>query len=685
MRWTEELAGYMSFDQTDFNQALMEGRRDGARLTLRLTLQIDDIEAFVQGAQNPAQVNREYPTGATASGHKRAWVRSGRLESPDLGGRMNVDWGEFELLAQANKLFDHLHLRMRYRLNLRDPEGRELRLAGFKVIENDPGGDSWRDTTTLFTRIYTGWWRTPYDRADEPGATAPDPWAEEDEAAAKREATSLLATAIVQISRAGFMRELTTFRGTEGSALSQLGDVLRFGECFFGGLAKAYVGPNTVGGQTSFPCDYPPLPCAPQVPEPPWEAVPNRTRAHGGRYALERQIIPFEVEDLPFQLNLHHLRAAAGLTDGNRGPVLLAHGAGVRAEMFYGQPLGETIVDRLLREGYDVWALNWRGSIDFPNNAYTLDEVARYDHPAAVKEVLARTGAPKLRALVHCQGSVSFMIAAVSGYLTDEETKEELVSDVVSSAISLFFEVPDRTWLKQRLTLPAVTLVASGADPQWGIRAVNTAAKVLARISTAAERPCNNAPCQIANFIYGAGWDVLLCHANVDDAVHAWTARELGYTPFSLISQVAESSRYGHIVPSWDRAPASYVSRRPTIRDARFTLLGCTEDTMFEAKGQERTVEFLKDCGVQAAYVPLGGYGHMDAYWGRHAAAEVFPSILDGLSWSETGVDPGERVPARVGRDGGAACAPGLAGRWRARSQGSSDFSAPPPARSRVT
>jgi hypothetical protein len=674
----------MSFDQTDFNQALMEGRRDGARLVLRLTLQIDDIEAFVRGAENSAQVNRAYPQEAVPGGHKRAWVRRGWLDSPDLGGRMNVDWGEFELLGQANKLFDHLHLRMRYRLNLRNPEGRELRLSGFKVIENDPGRDSWGDTTTLFTRIYTGWWRTPHDRDDEPGATRPDPWAEEDEAGAKREEADLLATAVVQISRVGFMRELTTFRGTEGSAVSQLGDVLRFGQCFFGGLAKAYVGPNTVDGQTSFPRDYPPLPCSPEEREPPWERVPDRTRAVEGRYVLERQIVPFDVKDLAFQLNLHHLRAAGGVTNGNRGPVLLAHGAGVRAEMFYGQPLGETIVDRLLREGYDVWALNWRGSIDLPNNSYTLDEVAKYDHPAAVKEVLARTGAPKLRALVHCQGSVSFMMAAVSGYLRDEETKTELVSDVVSSAISLFFEVPDRTWLKQRLTLPVVTRVASGADPQWGIRAVNTAAKLLAGISMWAERPCSNAPCQIANFIYGAGWDVLLCHANVDDAVHAWTARELGYTPLSLISQVAESSRYGHIVPSWGLAPASYVARRPTISDSRFTLLGCTEDTMFEAKGQERTVEFLKDCDVHAAYVPLEGYGHMDAYWGRHAAAEVFPSILDGLSWSETDVDPSERIPSRGGRDRGAACAPGVAGRWRVRSQSSSDFSAPPPARSRV-
>jgi hypothetical protein len=238
----------------------------------------------------------------------------------------------------------------------------------------------------------------------------------------------------------------------------------------------------------------------------------------------------------------------------------------------------------------------------------------------------------------------------------------------------------------ERLTLPVVTRIGKGADPQWGIRAINTAAKVLARVSSRCERPCNNAPCQIANFIYGAGWDVLLCHANVDDKVHAWTARELGYTPFSLISQVAESSRYGHIMPSgWPFAPASYVTAAPAIDATHFTFLGCTGDTMFEALGQERSARFLEDCGVKADYVPLEGYGHMDAYWGRDAARDVFPSILHGLEWSAGGARPSERPRRTPEREPlSPPCVPGLRERRRVRSMLSQPFSAPPPTRSRV-
>ena len=43
-------------------------------------------------------------------------------------------------------------------------------------------------------------------------------------------------------------------------------------------------------------------------------------------------------------------------------------------------------------QGYDVWLGNWRGSIDLPECDYTLDEVARYDHPALIAAVLRETG-----------------------------------------------------------------------------------------------------------------------------------------------------------------------------------------------------------------------------------------------------------------------------------------------------
>ena len=85
---------------------------------------------------------------------------------------------------------------MRYRLLLRDPAGRPLTLHGFKLLEDDPNFDSWRDVTTLFVRLHRGHLAERDERAGE-----------------------LVATGVLRLSAWGFLRELLTFRGTGGSLL----------------------------------------------------------------------------------------------------------------------------------------------------------------------------------------------------------------------------------------------------------------------------------------------------------------------------------------------------------------------------------------------------------------------------------------------------------------------------------
>ena len=137
------------------------------------------------------------------------------------------------------------------------------------------------------------------------------------------------------------------------------------------------------------------------------------------------EVIPFTAGD-GVELNLIHVRGEHAPT---KGPVLLVHGAGVRANIFRA-PSGRTLVDVLLDEGWDVWLENWRASIDIPRRRWTLDDAAVHDHPVAVRTVLEHTKADEVRAVIHCQGSTSFMMSAVSGLVPD-------VSVVVSNAVSL--------------------------------------------------------------------------------------------------------------------------------------------------------------------------------------------------------------------------------------------------------
>src|SRR5688500_6060695 len=92
---------------------------------------------------------------------------------------------------------------------------------------------------------------------------------------------------------------------------------------------------------------------------------------------LQFEIISFEAGD-GFQCNLIHVK---GYRAATRGSVLLVHGAGVSASIFLA-PVNKNIVEFLLEEGFDVWLENWRASIDFAPNHWTLDQAALYDHPA---------------------------------------------------------------------------------------------------------------------------------------------------------------------------------------------------------------------------------------------------------------------------------------------------------------
>ena len=472
--WSETFTGWLAFGQTDFNQAMLPEHREPT--TAGVSVAIPNLNGFLD-AQSDG--------GIRDAAALPAEVTEGYIRCDPFGGELSVRSGIFRAFVPAGQAEprDALHLRMRYELALEGPGDRTYTCEGFKLLENDPGYDSWSDTTTLFVTIHDG---------GEP-----------------------VAVGVLRISPLAFMRELTTFRGSGPSLCKRIGAVLRYQRFFLTSLARTYAGPPVSGSRPSFPQDRvePPWapdrrsPAAPAAPTAP--AAPEFARLPGT--SLGRSIVRFSVPDLDFPLNLHRLRRLD--PDGRpvaptRGPVLLVPGSGVRAEMYYGQPVGPSCAEFLLGRGYDVWVESWRASIDLPPNPYTLDHAAMIDHPLAVTKILdvcAREGGMDvtLKAVVHCQGSISFMMAGVAGRL------DERVTHIVSSAVSLFIDVTQSTWLKQRLAMPLVSAMFPGLDAQWGIRPSTPTAGGFAALAKRMERPCGNPTCQVANYMYGSGWDVL--------------------------------------------------------------------------------------------------------------------------------------------------------------------------------
>src|SRR3954452_17584241 len=274
-----------------------------------------------------------------------------------------------------------------------------------------------------------------------------------------------------------------------------------------------------------------------------------------------------------------------GPRPASREPVLLVHGAGVRSNLFR-PPTAETVVDALIGAGWDVWLLDWRASIDLPPNRWTLDAAAAYDHPAAVRAVCAATGSPTIKAIVHCQGSTSFMYSLVAGLLPQ-------VTTVVSNAVSLHTVVPTWSRLKIRYALPLVGKMTDYLDPAWGDRAPTLLSKALVTGVRATHRECHNSVCRMVSFTYGAGFPALWRHENLDDATHDWLRHEFGPVPITFFEQMDSCIRRGHLVRVTDAALPPSVVASPPKTDARVVLLAGQRNRCFLPESQERTFRFL--------------------------------------------------------------------------------------------
>jgi pimeloyl-ACP methyl ester carboxylesterase len=333
------------------------------------------------------------------------------------------------------------------------------------------------------------------------------------------------------------------------------------------------------------------------------------------------EIVPFTTGD-GMAANLVHVVADDPPTGG---PVLLVHGAGVRANIFRA-PTGSNVVDVLLAAGFDVWLENWRASLDLRPTQWTLDQAAVYDHPRAVEAVLAHSGADAVKAVVHCQGSTSFMMAAVAGLLPR-------VSTIVSNAVSLHPVIPSLARWKIEWFHKPIKAVTRYLNPHWGVESPDLVSGAVVRYVRATHHECDNTVCRLASFTYGVGKPTLWSHALLDETTHDWLQGEFGPVPLSFFYQMSRCLRAGQLVAvdGFADLPATFATSSPRT-DARIVLLAGEQNRCFVPESQERTFDFLERSGPgQYGLHFFPAYGHLDMFMGKDAARDVFPTITAAL------------------------------------------------------
>ena len=353
--------------------------------------------------------------------------------------------------------------------------------------------------------------------------------------------------------------------------------------------------------------------------------MPNQIGTSARKW--HEEIVPFAAGD-GLACNLLHVRGERAPT---KGPVLLVHGAGVRANIFRA-PVQSTLVDVLADHGYDVWLENWRASIDFAPNLWTLDQAAVHDHPAAVRKVVEKTGKQEVKAVIHCQGSTSFMMSAVAGLVPQ-------VTTIVSNAVSLHPVVPWISDVKGKLAVPMVSLFTNYLNPQWGLQADGWFPKFVKAFVELTHRECDNGVCRQVSFTYGTGWPTLWSHENLDDQTHEWMKQEFKHVPMRFFRQMAQCLSKGNLVAveNFGQLPRDFVAQAPKTA-ARLAFLAGEDNRCFLAESQVRTYDFFqRERRDYHSLNVLPGYGHLDIFMGKNAAKEVFPVILEELERPDSG------------------------------------------------
>lgn len=190
LSFTEEMKGFFAEGKHTPGAGELAGKKDGWSFAFHLTITVDDVDAFLAEPDHTARA-----TG---------WV-----DAAEYGGRCQVERGWFNLFSPGDSPDRKL---MRYRLHFTDAMNRPRTLSGWKDIRHRPASRIWRDTTTLYFRIFEG-----HVSDDEEAAIA--------------------GAGILRLGLEDFGRQLSTFRtgGPHGLAALE-----RFGGFFLGELWEIY-------------------------------------------------------------------------------------------------------------------------------------------------------------------------------------------------------------------------------------------------------------------------------------------------------------------------------------------------------------------------------------------------------------------------------------------------------------
>jgi hypothetical protein len=189
----ETMEGWFSLNEQDPRKGQEKGHQAHTRLTISPLVTIENLDRFLFDPRH--------------TGTLKTTIRFAPLFGSDepVGSK-----GSFNLFAPAGNT--RLKL-MIYEFGF-EYEEQQYYFYGQKEVENDPGLDMWKDTTTLFSKLYKG----------------------------NNRSAPIIGAGILRITLPGFLKQLGTMRVTNTqSRPEKIGAYLTFANFFAGQLWDTYM------------------------------------------------------------------------------------------------------------------------------------------------------------------------------------------------------------------------------------------------------------------------------------------------------------------------------------------------------------------------------------------------------------------------------------------------------------
>jgi cholesterol oxidase len=479
---------------------------------------------------------------------------------------LEVSEGHFQLLVKDP---DHVDTRlMRYIFTMTSEEGKIYSLEGTKIIKNDGLLNIWRDTTTLYITVFEG----------------------------SRTAGAVLGKGILRIEVDDFMRQMTTMQITNAKDdADRISTMVQFGTFFANELFGVY------GGALAVANEFRP------------SALPRKKRP---MRTGPPEVHYFTTED---NVDLRLTRYKGGA----KGPVILSPGYGTSTLAFSIDTIDTNLPEYLYANGYDVWLFDYRASpaLAASKGQFTLDDIALKDYPAAIARVRQVSGAATVQMMVHCVGSITFLMSMLAGKL-------DCVRSAVCSQLSLFPTSPPENQMKaafdignfmKLLGFDSVTTDFNTDD--WK----DILADALLKLNVNGP-PCNSAVCRRIWLIYGT----VYAHDQLNDATHQAIHEMFGIGNITAFNHILAMIRAGKVVDK--DGNDVYLPHIDKLK-IPITFLQGSKNQLFLPEGTEKSFDLLcaKNGAQHYTRILVPNYGHMDFFVGRNSAQDIFPLVLAEL------------------------------------------------------